>query len=318
MRLNIPGVEALLACKNLLIAGMGGGFDVYRGLPIYLELLSLGARPHLASLSFSPFLRRISAERRLTPTLAGVTAEYPGKTIYFPELDLARWFRERRSEEVTVWAFEKSGGQVMRDDYRALAEHLELDGILLVDGGVDSLKQGDEARIGTAIEDALTLSAVHQLTEIPLRQIACIGFGVEREVTHAHVLQNIAALTAAGAWLGSCALAPGMDSYRGYEDAVRWVNELPFQDPSVINASIVSAAQGHFGNYHLTQKTAGSTLWINPLMSLYWFFELDAVAERNLFVSQLQTTQTPREALYVMSEIRRGLKPRSAQQIPLP
>jgi hypothetical protein len=103
-------VEDLLACKNLLIAGMGGGFDVYCGLPIYLELLSRGVRPHLASLSFSPFLRRINSGLRLTPTLAGVTAEYPGKTIYFPELDLARWFRERRNEEVTVWSFEKTGG----------------------------------------------------------------------------------------------------------------------------------------------------------------------------------------------------------------
>lgn len=98
MRLNIPSVEDLLACKNLLIAGMGGGFDVHCGLPIYLELLARGVRPHLASLSFSPFLRRVSSELRLTHTLVGVTADYPGKTIYFPELDLARWFREQRHE----------------------------------------------------------------------------------------------------------------------------------------------------------------------------------------------------------------------------
>lgn len=318
MRLNIPGIDDLLACRNLLIAGMGGGFDIYCGLPLYLELCSRGARPHLASLSFSPFLRRVSAERRLTPTLVGVAADYSGTTIYFPELDLARWFRERRGEELIVWAFEKTGGRTMRDNYRTLVQLLGIDGILLVDGGVDSLKKGDEAQIGTAIEDALTLSAVAQLEEVPLRQIACLGFGVEREVTHAHILQNIAELTAAGAWLGSCALAPGMDAYRGYEDAIRWVNELPFQDPSVINASVISAAQGHFGNYHLTKKTAGSILWINPLMSLYWFFQLPAVAERNLFVSQLQNTETARDALYVMSEIRRGLRPRPHQSIPLP
>jgi len=111
----------------------------------------------------------MGTERRLTPTLVGVTADYPGKTIYFPELGLARWFREWRSEEVTVWSFEKTGGLGMCSDYRTLVEHLQIDGILLVDGGVDSLKQGDEASIGTAIEDALTLSAVSQLAEVPLR-----------------------------------------------------------------------------------------------------------------------------------------------------
>ena len=82
--------------------------------------------------------------------------------------------------------------------------------------------------------------------------------------------------------------------------------------------AIVSAAQGRYGNFHLTPKTAGSTLWINPLMPVYWLFDLTAVAERNLFVSQLQSTGTARDALYVMSEIRRSLRPRTLARIPLP
>ena len=38
MHLNIPIINELKACTSLLIAGMGGGFDVFGGLPIYLEL----------------------------------------------------------------------------------------------------------------------------------------------------------------------------------------------------------------------------------------------------------------------------------------
>ncbi len=38
MRLNLPILEQLAPCKNVLIAGMGGGFDVFCGLPLYFEL----------------------------------------------------------------------------------------------------------------------------------------------------------------------------------------------------------------------------------------------------------------------------------------
>jgi hypothetical protein len=35
MQLNLPDLAALSACRNLLVAGMGGGFDVFCGLPVY-------------------------------------------------------------------------------------------------------------------------------------------------------------------------------------------------------------------------------------------------------------------------------------------
>jgi hypothetical protein len=38
MQLNLPILDQLSPCRNLLIAGMGGGFDVFCGLPIYFEL----------------------------------------------------------------------------------------------------------------------------------------------------------------------------------------------------------------------------------------------------------------------------------------
>ena len=42
MELNLPILKQLTDCKNLLIAGMGGGFDIFCGLPIYFELKKRG------------------------------------------------------------------------------------------------------------------------------------------------------------------------------------------------------------------------------------------------------------------------------------
>jgi hypothetical protein len=212
MRLNLPNLEALARCGSLLIAGMGGGFDVFCGLPIYFELRGRGVDVHLASLSFSPHLKRMTTGVRPAPGVTGVTAEHGGTVIYFPELDLARWFREARGEDLAIWCFEKTGVQPMLAAYRALVEHLGIDGILLVDGGFDSLIRGDESALGTVIEDALSLAAVSELTDVPLRQIACIGFGAERELPHAQVLENVASLAAVGGFLGSCSLVREMEA----------------------------------------------------------------------------------------------------------
>ncbi len=75
-----------------------------------------------------------------------------------------------------------------------------------------------------------------------------------------HVLENVASLTAAGAFLGSCSLVRRMEVYQAYEDEVTYAHQQPHQDSSVINASVISAARGHYGNYHLTEMTRGHSL----------------------------------------------------------
>lgn len=316
MKFNIPILEQLSRCQNLLIAGMGGGFDIFCGLPIYFELQQLGYQVHLANFSFSDILN-CHAAHRLTATLVGITAEDDGFVLYFPELYLARWFQETRDEQVTIWCFHKTGVRPLLENYEILIEQLSLDGILLIDGGIDSLIRGDEPATGTLIEDATSLCVVNTLTQIPTRLLGCTAFGAEQDITYAAIFENIATLTAAGGFLGVCSLTPQMDVYRAYKDAVLSVHGQKYQDPSVINSSIISAVQGHYGNYHLTEKTQGSRLWISPLMPLYWFFDLPIVAEHNLFLPQIQETETFMDAMHAYMHSLQHITKRSSTHIPL-
>jgi hypothetical protein len=317
LHLNLPILEQLESCNNVLIAGMGGGFDLFCGLPIYFDLLNCGQTVHLASYSFSE-IGLISNSIHLTDSLIGVTADSENQLGYFPEGYLARWFRENRNQDVTLWCFEKTGVRPLIENYQALVEHLGIDGILLVDGGVDSLLRGDEVQIGTILEDAISLVAVSELKHVPVRIMACLGFGAEQEIHYAHIFENIAKLTDLNAFLGTCSLLQQMASYQLYEDAVSYVQAQPRQDSSVINSSVMSAVQGHYGNHHLTDKTRGSRLWISPLMSIYWFFEVAAVARRNLLFPNLRYTDTRTEAYRGMIQARRGLALRKPAKIPLP
>jgi hypothetical protein len=322
MRLNLPVLDQLAGCGNLLLMGMGGGFDIFCGLPVYFELRARGQNVHLGSLSSSA-IQRVRGGVRLSESLLGVSAAagedaVRSVEVFFPELYLSRWFQEARGEDVTVWSLHKTGVQPLLQNYRLLIERLEIDGIILVDGGVDSLMRGDEAEVGTVVEDAVSLAAVRQLEEVPVRLLTCIGMGAEQSLTHAHVLENMAALAEKDAFLGSCSLVKAMEPYRAYEEAVLYVHGQRFQDPSVINASIVSAVQGRYGDFHLTEKTRGSRLWISPLMPVYWFFDLLAVAERNLFLAELEGTDTFREAALAIMVWRTRVAKRKPDRIPLP
>jgi len=316
MNLNLPILSKLTSCKNLRIAGMGGGFDIFCGLPIYFELKKHGINAHLANFSFSD-IENVDFGIRLTKTLVGVTPKPERVYPYFPEIHLVNWFKEKRNEDVTIWCFHKTGAAPLTENYKILAEHLSLDGILLVDGGVDSLVRGDEGEMGTAIEDLTSLYAVNQLSDIPTRLLACIGFGAEQNLTHTHIFENIASLTKAGGFLGACSLTPQMDSYQTYDEAVTHVQSNEFQDPSVINSSIVSAARGNYGDYHLTEKTKRSKLWISPLMPLYWFFDFDTVVKQNMLLPEMEGTMLFRDALYKVIAKAERIPRRKAANIPL-
>lgn len=314
--LNLPILDHLAGRRSILITGIGGGFDLFCGLPLYFLLRARGHTVHLANYSFAE-IASFSGGIRLTETLVGVTADYERLVVYFPELYLARWFREARQEQIPIWSFHKTGVQPLRENYERLVEHLQLDAMILVDGGIDSLARGDEAEPGTFVEDTVSLAALAALPPAITQILACIGFGAEREITHAHILENIADLTRRGAFLGACALTSAMDEYRAYEEAVLFAHAQPFQDPSVINASIISAVRGEYGNYHLTEKTHGSRLWISPLMALYWFFDAATVVAQHRLLPEVVDTVSFPDAMRAMLLARRALSHRRASAIPL-
>src|SRR5688500_4526726 len=84
--MNIPFFAELHEAKSILIAGAGGGFDVFCRLPIYFELKRTGKTVHLANLS-SGALGFCDAENPV-PALWRITRQ-TAATKYFPETHLS-------------------------------------------------------------------------------------------------------------------------------------------------------------------------------------------------------------------------------------
>jgi hypothetical protein len=281
----------LAGARRVLIAGAGGGFDIYAGLPLALALRARGKVVSFANLSFT-YLGGTTAEV-VAPHLYRVTPDSEGEDRYFPERSLARWLAGR-GLHAEVWGFEKVGVRPMRAAYRALVAATDADAIVLVDGGTDILMRGDEAGLGTPAEDMTSLAVVAGLDGVATRLVACIGFGIDayHGVCHAHFLENVAALEADGGYLGAFSVSRLTDEGAAFLDAVAAAQAAHPGRPSIVNGSIAAAIDGQFGDVRFTDRTAGSELFINPLMSLYFGFELAAVARRSLYLTQLEDTET--------------------------
>ena len=314
--LKSPFLDALEPAHRVLIAGIGGGYDVFSGLPLYFGLRADGKEVHLANLSFS--LLPHDPAGRLAPALLRVGAATDSMTGYFPEKYLAQWFRSR-GEDVPVWCFARTGVQPLLEAYRTLVAHLGIDTLILVDGGTDSLMRGDEAGLGTPQEDIASLTAAHEL-EVPTKLLACLGFGVDHYhgVCHAHFLEAVAELTRLRGYLGTVALLEDMPEVRQYRAATESVFAQMPHAVSIVSSSILSALAGHYGDVHATERTRGSTLWINPLMSTYWCFRADAVARRILYREAMLRTESYLDINRVIEEFRLGCGAiRRATRIPL-
>jgi hypothetical protein len=303
-------------CQRVLIAGAGGGFDVYAGLPLALALMNDGKQVHLANLSFSQ-LHLLDSDVWLDESVAQVTPTTVGLADYFPERALAVWLATNELPS-TVYAFPQVGVQPLRAAYQTLVSRLDIDAIVLVDGGTDILLRGDESALGTPAEDMTSLAAVAGLDSVPVRLVACIGFGIDayHGVNHTQVLENIAELDAAEAYLGAFSVPSRSREAALYRAAVAHAQALTPLRPSIVNGQIAAALDGHHGDVRFTRRTRDTRLFVNPLMAMYFTFDLAGLAKQNLYLDRLENTVGMRQVWTRIEEFREHVTTRIPRSFP--
>lgn len=289
---QIPLFKKLENSQRILLAGAGGGFDIYCGLPLYFALKAMGKEVHLANLSFT-YLPTTNSEQVFEQCYRVQAGDKSNHQFnYFPEKYLADWFATELQEKISIYAFELSGVQSIRKIYDWIVEKHNIDTIVLIDGGTDSLMFGDEEELGTPLEDSCSLLAVHK-TKVAQKLLVCLGFGVDRfhGVSHFRFLENTSKILQTGGFLGSFHLLPSMPEVQKYISAVEYANQR-MERQSIVSNSIVSAIEGKFGDFHRTLRTSGSELWINTLMSIYWCYEVQSIVHQLKYASYIAHSQT--------------------------
>ncbi|QIQ02292.1 DUF1152 domain-containing protein [Streptomyces liangshanensis] len=314
--LHTPELFARLEpAERVLVAGAGGGFDICAGLPLALSLLHQGKEVHLANLTFSA-IEGLPLDAWLAPDVAVVTAGTAPHQTYFPERTLARWL-DLHGYPGTVHAFARVGVQPLRAAYRAVIEAYDIDAVVLVDGGTDILMRGDESGLGTPEEDLTSVAALAGIGG-PDRLVVSVGFGVDayHGVSHGLVLENIAALERDGAYLGAFSIPRASKEGALFVDAVAHAQHHTPDRPSIVNGSIAAAVRGDFGDVRFTERTRNSELFVNPLMSLCFAFELEGLARRCLYLDRIEDTHLMRQVSSAIELFREEVVTRPPVRIP--
>ncbi|MEU8238158.1 DUF1152 domain-containing protein [Actinoplanes missouriensis] len=310
-----PLFAALHGARSVLLAGAGGGFDVYAALPLAIALWNRGVTVHLANLSFTP-LEMLDLDVWTAPDVAVVRPETAGPEEYFPERTLARWLAAH-DLPATVYAFARTGVQPLRAAYQHLVGELGIDAIVLIDGGTDILMRGDESGLGTPAEDITSLAAVAGL-DVPVKLVSCLGFGIDayHGVVHSQVLENLAALDRDGGYLGMLSIPGAGREAVLYRDAVADAHRATPMRPSIVQGQIAAATRGDFGDVQFTRRTAGSTLFVNPLMAAYFTVDLVMLAGRCLYLDRIEQTVGMRQVAARIEAFREDITFRTPRAFP--
>jgi hypothetical protein len=179
--------------------------------------------------------------------------------------------------------------------YHYLQEGLGLNAVVVLDGGVDGLFIGNEHDLGTPSMDAISILSAAELKNC-LGIFAFTAFGTEGtaySVRHSDALLRMAELIRSGRFLGTTAAAPGSPTGEQFRRAVKTIYDAT-EDiwHSNMVSSVIAAMQGAFGETAVTVKTQTDRIWVSALTLLYWFFDLEAVAQAKPYRHEVLDTES--------------------------
>ncbi|MCY3411576.1 MAG: DUF1152 domain-containing protein [Candidatus Heimdallarchaeota archaeon] len=295
-------LQEIQGSERVLIAGAGGGFDIYAGIPLFFSLTGMGKEVYLASYTLSNVEDKRWKLDQFDKHCSIITASSAiPKGVYCPEKYLADYLKTQ-GLEMDIFTFHRVGPKLLAHTYQALVRDLKLDTVILLDGGNDSLMRGDEVGLGTPVEDMTSIVAAQSVQA--RKYLVCLGITVDyfHGVADKDNWKAMAELIKLNGFKGAFALDKNSPSVKKYIELVNFANQEKENYQSIVQNSIVSALNGEFGDIHRTPRTRGSELQISPIMGQYWCFDLQTVYNRVLYAKEIENLKNLSEVNSVISQ----------------
>jgi hypothetical protein len=261
--------------QRALVLGIGGGGDVVGSLAIARLCESLGTEFALGGVTWERFaidpmpgprgIDEILGGRPLGPSalLADESTTTP-EGVRFAESGMAKHLG---ASTVLVDVSRGTAGAV--DGIAAAADALECDVAIYVDVGGDVLAHGDEPGLASPLCDAVMLAAAVGAADRVRPLGAVFGAGCDGELTAEEVLDRVAELAAANAWLGTWGLTEATASE--VEAAARVV-------PTEASLQAVRCFRGETGETEI--RDGRRRVRLTPVGALTFFFDVAMATER--------------------------------------
>jgi len=271
--LEQPLLRMLEPARRVVIAGAGGGFDVFSGLPLFFGLRSAASRSRWRPVVLVP-------GRSDAPHWArGCTRSPPSprQPHYFPERELARGWSGRARRAASV--LRPPGRAPTVEAWRLLAERTKRtpSSSSTAAPTADARRRGG---LGTPAEDVTSILSPRRWT--PSAGRWCPGFGVDAFTRLPRPLPGERRRPGGrGAYLGSFA-SPWTCRGQALRGGVEHAEAQTRAREHRLRLGPLRL-RGWYGNRHRLERTrAPDEAVISPLMAQYWAFELGAVARRVL------------------------------------
>jgi hypothetical protein len=168
----------------------------------------------------------------------------------------------------TVLIDVSGGPAAAADGIVAAARELGCDLVLYVDVGGDVLAKGREPGLASPLCDAVMLAAAARAGSSLGSLGAVFGPGCDGELTGEEVLERVAELAAAGAWLGTWGLTPEVASE--LEAAAKVV-------PTEASLQAVRCARGETGETAI--RAGRRRVHLGPVGALTFFFDIGGAVD---------------------------------------
>lgn len=263
--------------ERALVLGIGGGGDVVGALAVARMCESLGTPFVLGGVAWErmpidphPGPRPLSEIRGGRPlgdaaVLAGPETATPEGVAFCEARMAAHLGAETMLVDVTGGTAGAAAG------IAAAVSELGCDLLVCVDVGGDVLARGDEPGLASPLCDAVMTAAALRVAAgeniaggdhrvKPL--LAVIGPGCDGELTAAEVLERVAALAQAGAWLGAWGLTP---------ETVAELDAAAARVPTEASLQVVRCARGEVGRAEI--RRGRRHVELGPVGALTFVFD---------------------------------------------
>ena len=280
--------ELVRKSKKALVIGIGGGGDIVGAVPTSNYLNLLGVKTILGGLTWErlpidpqpgprTFSEIINLEL-ISETTAFANSKTRTKTgVRFAASRVAEFFNSK-----TILVDINKGVQGVVKGLTETAEKLNLDLIIGVDVGGDSIARGTEVTLKSPLADSTMVSALAQL-KVP-SILGVIGIGCDGELTIQELLDDIAHIIKLGGYIGARGLTTS--------DLVL-LEKLVKKIPTEVSSMVVEAARGKTGIFKIRGGTRVANL--SPLAIITFYFNPKIIFEKHCLIAKRLANTTSLE-----------------------
>ncbi len=296
-RLNLDWLPQFQSNDVILMAGCGGGYDIYTGLPIYYALKHKYGKqcPQIV-------LSNLSLSCEILPNVTQI-----GKACY--KIDESSECLGRPAEfqlssklDQPVYSFDCTNVSEFVQSYQLLVDQYQVTTILICDGGCDSTFSGQEYELGTPVEDMISLYAFSQIN-FKHSYLILLGANVDTfcDVRHQDWIANLSKLIDKQALLTTIQLTAEMPEVQSYINLFKQIGSCQ----SIVNAGILSALEHNYGNYHhplLDDRCRLGEFQITLETAKYYIFDFNKVVNHIEYLHGIGQCLTDDDVDYYISQ----------------